>query len=238
MPGSPKKRAKKLAAAGLTPKVAESAPPDLRAGAREPTPSAPIPPSPGDLDKSPPHTGDDKTPPWLKEAAARIEAAERAEQEAMAALALASPKREPGTIGAPTLYTEAHGIAALRLGEVGMDVTEIAVRFGVRRQTLYEWAERHEAFADALARALEASEAYHHAMIREQIARPSMAGNAAAYLSYMARRFPHWREKQEIEHSGTIHHEDRVSRRMEVIAERRKALTMRKGADYEVVGEA
>lgn len=234
MAGSPKKRARRLAAAGVVP---ETAPDALRSGARERTPSAPIPPSPGDLDKRPPET-DDKAPAWLKEAAARADAARRVEEETLAVLALASPKREPGTIGAPTLYTEAHCIAAIRLGEIGMDVTEIAVRFQVRRQTLYEWAERHPAFADALARAHEASEAYHHAMIREQIARPSMAGNAAAYLSYMARRFPHWREKQEVEHSGTIHHEDRVSRRMEMIAERRKALTARKGADYEVVGEA
>lgn len=154
-------------------------------------------------------------------------------------LALATPpKREPGTLGAPTLYSPAHCQAAVSLGEVGLDITEIAVRFGVARRTLYDWSEAHEEFAHALARAHEASEAYHHAIIKEQMGRPSSLGNAAAYLSYMARRFPHWREKQETETTVTVVHEERVKRRAEVIAERRRALTMTKGADYEVVGEA
>jgi hypothetical protein len=106
-----------------------------------------------------------------------------------------------------------------------MEVVEIAVKFGVLKNTLYDWAKRHEDFARAFARAREGCEAYHTALIREQMARPSAAGNATAYMSYMARRFRgDWREVKEMEHTVTVTHEDRLERRMRAISERRKVI--------------
>jgi len=231
MAGSPKKRARRVAAAkaaGLLPEVPESAPPALRKGARPTKPSEPIPASPRDgagavdTTLTPSGPGTKEAPPWLKEAAERIEAAEAKEREVIDRLAkcVAIP-----TGGGPTEYHPAHCEAVVELGSIGMEVVEIAVRFGVLKHTLYDWAKQHPDFARAFARAREGCEAYHTALIREQMARPSMAGNATAYMSYMARRFRgDWREVKEVEHNVTVSHEDRLERRMRVISERRKVI--------------
>ena len=231
MPGSPKKRARRLAAAGLTPKVEETAPPDFKKGKRETYKSEKIPPPPADGAAAPSTaptvlpSSPDHTPAWLKESAARIEAAEAREREVLAILdkRLAAESIVKGE--GPTEYHEAHCDAVLELGRIGMEVVEISVRFGVLKNTLYDWCRKHEDFARAFARAREACEAYHTAIIREQMARPNGAGNAAAYMSYMARRFRgDWREVKEIEHNVTVSHEDRLERRMRVISERRRVI--------------
>lgn len=165
------------------------------------------------------------------ESAARIDAAMAKEREVMESLAKLVKIREGG---GPPEYHPAHCKAVIELGSSGMEVVEIAVRFGVLKHTLYDWAKQHPDFARAFARAREACEAYHTTIIREQMARPSGAGNATAYMSYMARRFRgDWREVKEVEHNVTVSHEERVSRRLRIIEERRKGLTI-DGDSHEV----
>lgn len=232
MAGSPKKRARRLAAVGLTPQVMEIAPPPMRKGAAKSKPSEKIPASPHDgkaaLAPSSPPTAPPapsegrESPPWIREAAARIEAAETKEREVLDKLSTLVTIREGG---GPTEYHPAHCEAVVELGSIGMEVVEIAVKFGVLKNTLYDWAKTRPDFARAFARAREGCEAYHTAIIREQMARPAMAGNATAYMSYMARRFRgDWREVKEMEHTVTVSHEDRLERRMRVISERRKVI--------------
>lgn len=148
---------------------------------------------------------EETAPEWMKRAAARIEAAEKAEQEAQQRAA------ERRKTGRPSLYDPVYCDDVVAWGNLGWEIVEMAAAIGVRRQTLYDWAEKEPAFSDALARAREAAEAFHANRIRQQSALPAKETNLSAYLSYMGRRFKEWRERQEIEHNVN----DTLARRLE-----------------------
>lgn len=109
-------------------------------------------------------------------------------------------KKEASKLGRPTGYDPSMCGQVIAFGKEGMEVVEMAVKLDVARSSLYKWAEEHPDFSDALARAREASEAFHAERIRKQAGLPSKETNLSAYLSYMGRRFKDWREKQELEH--------------------------------------
>lgn len=146
----------------------------------------------------PEETSKTTSPDWMKRAAERIDAAEKAETELKATVERKAEVLTKG--GRPSKYESWMDEAVVDFGRIGMEVVEFAVKLNVTRSTLYEWAKHHPSFSDALARAREASEAFHASRIRDQMGMPSGATNASAYLSYMGRRFKEWREKQELEH--------------------------------------
>ena len=143
---------------------------------------------------------------WLKECSAKIEAAEErdrektehvrklADAEAEKAERLEGVKRGRGR---PTDYREWMCDAVVDMGREGMEVVEFAVALGVCRDTLYEWADKHAEFSDALTRAREASEAWHIKNVRGQAQLPAQFGNLTGYLGYMKCRFPGWREMKD-----------------------------------------
>lgn len=64
-------------------------------------------------------------------------------------------------VGAPTLYEDSFPGRAINMGMKGYSFVLIARDLGVVRQTLYDWAARHPAFADALMHAREYSLAFY-----------------------------------------------------------------------------
>jgi hypothetical protein len=146
----------------------------------------------------PEETSKKSSPDWMARAAERIADAEKAETELKATIERKEAVLTKG--GRPSKYEPWMCDAVVDFGRIGMEVVEFAVKLNVATSTLYKWAQETPAFSDALARAREASEAFHAARIREQAGMPSGATNMASYLSYMGRRFKSWREKQEHEH--------------------------------------
>lgn len=67
-------------------------------------------------------------------------------------------KKRPG--GRPQSYTPEMCEQVEELGAQGKSFTQIAVKLGVTRQTLHNWAHRNPEFFDALTRAREAALAY------------------------------------------------------------------------------
>jgi len=67
----------------------------------------------------------------------------------------------PYKVGAPTLYEDSFPERAIEMGLMGYSFVLIARDLGVVRQTLYDWAGRHPAFADALMHAREYSLAFY-----------------------------------------------------------------------------
>lgn len=140
----------------------------------------------------------------LKDVAAGIERAEERERERAEAVAKrVKTETEKAAVlaggakrgrGRPTEYREWMCDAVIEFGCDGLEVVEFAVALGVCRDTLYEWADKHPDFSDALKRAREASEAWWIAKIRGQAQLPAQATNLAATLGYMGRRFAGWRE--------------------------------------------
>ena len=96
--------------------------------------------------------------------------------------------------GRPSKYpTSKEDIAALHgdvidYGREGLSKTQIAVKLGISRTTLYSWTEKHSDFLDAIKRAQEAAQAHWEAMGME-LARTG-TGNATAFIFQMKNRFP------------------------------------------------
>ena len=67
----------------------------------------------------------------------------------------------PYKVGAPTLYEDSFPQRAIEMGLIGYSFVLIAKDLGVVRGTLYDWAARHPAFADALMHAREYSLAFY-----------------------------------------------------------------------------
>ena len=67
----------------------------------------------------------------------------------------------PYKVGAPTLYEDSFPQRAIEMGLIGYSFVLIARDLGVVRGTLYDWAGRHPAFADALMHAREYSLAFY-----------------------------------------------------------------------------
>ena len=95
--------------------------------------------------------------------------------------------------GRPTDYTDDMPEAAIRIiGDEGKSITQFARDMRISRQTVYQWAEDHAEFSDALTRAKEWSEAYwEDKMVDFMVDRDV---NAPLVKLYMANRF-RWRDK-------------------------------------------
>lgn len=128
----------------------------------------------------------------MRRAAEKIEAAE-AREDVVRASATKKATHKAGR-GRPTDYDPWMCEEVVEFGRLGMEVVEFAVELRVTRQTLYNWADQHAEFFDALTRAREASEAFWVRSIRSQAQMPVKETNLSACLSYMGRRFPGWRE--------------------------------------------
>ena len=82
----------------------------------------------------------------------------------------------------------------------GKSVTQFAAMIGVSRSTVYEWAEHHAAFSDALSRGKEAGQAYWETELQGMMY--SREANAPLVKLYFANRFG-WTDKQEVDNKSS-----------------------------------
>jgi len=87
------------------------------------------------------------------------------------------------------------------IGDQGKSITQFARDMRVSRQTIYQWADDHPEFSDALECARDWSEA--HWQDRMEGFMESREVNAPLVKLYMANRFG-WHDSQKLEHSGQI----------------------------------
>ena len=91
------------------------------------------------------------------------------------------PKKKTGR---PSKYREEHHCTRVRqLGKQGYTIYEIASDFQVNVDTLYDWADRHEAFLEAFSAAKLDSKAFVFKQMREGVHNPNMNAKFAAMFA-------------------------------------------------------
>lgn len=102
--------------------------------------------------------------------------------------------------GRPTKYNDAMPDALFNAMKDGKSITQFAAMVGVSRSTVYEWADHHPAFSDALTRGKEASEAYWETELQSMMY--SKEVNAPLVKLYFANRF-NWSDKAEVDNKSS-----------------------------------
>lgn len=106
--------------------------------------------------------------------------------------------------GRPTKYDPAFCERVVELGKEGYSKASIAAELGVVRATLDDWAAEHPEFSDAITRAREFSQGWWETQGREGIWAGSQF-NANAYRLQVMNRFPDdWRDKHDVNLSGSV----------------------------------
>jgi hypothetical protein len=105
--------------------------------------------------------------------------------------------RHPG--GRPSKYTKTACTAIVECGKQGMSLPEMASELDVARSTLFEWANEHPEFSDALSRAQDEAEAFWAKSIRNGLQKAPSEYQGPANLKYMAQRFKGWSEKAHVD---------------------------------------
>lgn len=109
-----------------------------------------------------------------------------------------SEERGKQGVGRPTKYNNALCSAVLALGAEGKSYVQIAVKLGVSRDTLYEWAAEHAEFSDALKRARECAQAWWEDQGQAGLGADKF--NAGVWNKSMSCRFPDdYSDKKKIE---------------------------------------
>lgn len=112
-------------------------------------------------------------------------------------------KPEGYVFGRPTSYRQDYCELVIALGSEGKSKTEIAFEIGVVRQTLDDWASKHQDFSHALTRAKQAEQAWWERQGRTNLT--AQVFQSSMWSRSMAARFPdEWREstKNETELTG------------------------------------
>lgn len=103
--------------------------------------------------------------------------------------------------GRPSLYKPEYCQLVLSMGDEGKTVVQMAVAIDVTRSTIYEWAETHPEFSDALTRARNRSQAWWEAAGQGGLVNKEFNGNL--YNKIVASRFREdYGDRQAIEHTG------------------------------------
>ena len=100
----------------------------------------------------------------------------------------------------PTKYTDAMPDALFNAMAEGKSITQFAAMIGTSRSTIYEWAEHHPEFSDALTRGKEAGEAYWETELQGMMY--SKDANAPLVKLYFANRF-NWTDKAEVDNKSS-----------------------------------
>lgn len=109
------------------------------------------------------------------------------------------------TAGRPSSFDPAYCDRIIELGNGGASVAEMAYELGTTKQTLHNWCEAHPQFLDAFTRAKLASQVWWERKGRTGMEKSSSEFQGNLWSRNMAARFPEdWREKKELEHSGSI----------------------------------
>jgi len=114
-------------------------------------------------------------------------------------------RNQPNRTGRPTAYKPEYCDLVVKIGKQGKSITAMANVCGVHRDTLYEWAEVHPAFSDALTRARGHSLEWWESTAQGQ-ARGKYDGANGNTLAFMLKnQHPdQYRDRREIDHSGEL----------------------------------
>ena len=107
--------------------------------------------------------------------------------------------RGPG--GRPTKYDPEYCEQAIAFMSQGYSITAFAGSIQVSRQTVYQWAEDHPEFSDALNVARSAAALWWENRLRD-VAEKGEGNATAAIFGLKNRAADEWRDKQSHEHSG------------------------------------
>jgi len=100
--------------------------------------------------------------------------------------------------GRPTGYNPDYCPQVVELGKQGMSKAEIASELGIAKQTLYNWAEAHPEFMDALKSANSFAQAWWEKQGRIAAFGGTPGFNSTAYIFTMKNMFgDDWRDKVE-----------------------------------------
>ena len=108
--------------------------------------------------------------------------------------------KDPVGLGRPTDYKPTYGEEIISLMATGLSLTAAAAELGFHRQRVYEWAERHPDFADAvnLARGKRTLK-----LERDLLSAPDGPTVTSRIFALKNAAPDEWREKQAVELSGT-----------------------------------
>ncbi len=105
-------------------------------------------------------------------------------------------------MGRPTLYDARFCEMVIELGRQGKSKTQIAAHIGISRETIYQWAEIHKDFSDALTQAHELAQAWWEEAGQQGIFR-GPGFNDRAWSLQVRNRFPgEYKESRELEVAG------------------------------------
>ncbi len=104
-------------------------------------------------------------------------------------------KKQKRKVGAPTKYNPDHHVPEMeKLAEFGMAIEDIAVLWGVNKDTIYEWQKKHKEFADAYQKGV----ANRKMKLRIATLRQAYNGNIGA-LVLAFKIFEGWRDNAQID---------------------------------------
>lgn len=103
--------------------------------------------------------------------------------------------------GRPTEFTPELGEQILALMQEGLSLAAAAAECDVHRQRVYEWADRHPEFADTIRLAQSKRQAFLEKRLLKSDAGPVVTSTIFALKNAAP---DDWREKREVEHSGTL----------------------------------
>jgi hypothetical protein len=94
------------------------------------------------------------------------------------------------------------GDEILGLMAEGLSLAAAAAELGVHRQRVYEWVDKHPDFADTVKLAMSKRQLFlERRLLNDNLAGPQITSTIFALKNAGAND---WREKQEIEHSGSL----------------------------------
>lgn len=152
--------------------------------------------------------------------------------------------------GRPTLYKPEYDKQAYHLALLGATDADMARAFGVADSTIDRWKSEHEGFSGSIKRGKDEADAnvakslyrralgYSHKAVKIlAVSQGNNAGSVVEEVPYVERYAPDtvaaifwlknrqpdkWRDKKDVEHSGTVQHnlthEEREARIMEIVA--------------------
>ena len=102
--------------------------------------------------------------------------------------------------GRPTKYTNEIANRLYETMAQGDSITQFAVFEGIDRSTVYEWANKHPEFSDALMRGKQAGEAYWERELQHMMYNKDV--NAPLVKLYFANRFD-WHDRSAVDHTSS-----------------------------------
>ena len=102
--------------------------------------------------------------------------------------------------GRPTNYEPEYGEEIIAIMSKGFSLVAAASQVGVGRSTVYEWKDRHPDFA----KMLEIAQASRQYILEEDLLKAKEGPVVTSRIFALKNASPDWREKKEVEHSGSI----------------------------------